>query len=123
MHLFIVNLVIGTLYCSKGNIEFVVHLVMMALDTVTETLENDTWLYTKHCLIGLIEKVITSANIQAVEDKLFNELMIFLEAVAAVGKTITSAVLGPATPEKSNTSSKLTYRHQGPRILPLVSCD
>jgi len=107
MHLCIVNLVIGTLYCSKGNIEFGVRLVMRALDPVTETLGTDTWLYAKRCLIGLIEKVITSANIQPVEDELLNELMIFLEAVAAVGKTITSAVLGPSTPEKSRTSSKL----------------
>ncbi len=107
MHLCIVNLVIGTLYCSKGNIEFGVRLVMRALDPVTETLGTDTWLYAKRCLIGLIEKIITALNIQPLGDELFNELMIFLEAVAAVGKSITSAVLGPNTPEKSRSSSKL----------------
>ena len=112
MHLCIINLVIGTLYCSKGNIEFGVRLVMRALDPVTETLGTDTWLYAKRCLIGLIEKVITNSNIQPLGEELFNELMIFLEAVAAVGKTITSAVLGPSTPEKSRSSSKLAINDE-----------
>jgi len=93
MHLCIVNLVIGTLYCSKGNIEFGVRLVMRAIDPVVETLGTDTWLYAKRCLISLIEKILVQPTIQPLNDEIFGELMIFLDAVAAVGKSITSAVI------------------------------
>ena len=58
MHMCIVNLVIGTLYCSKGNTEFGVRLVMRALDPIMDTLATDTWLYAKRCLLSLIEKVV-----------------------------------------------------------------
>jgi tetratricopeptide repeat protein 30 len=111
MHLCIVNLVIGTLYCSKGNIDFGVRLVMRALDPVIETLGTDTWLYAKRCLLALIEKTITQTNnIQPLNDELYCELMIFLEAVSTVGKSITSAVLGGTNgtndPDKSLQSSE-----------------
>ena len=103
MHLCIVNLVIGTLYCSKGNIEFGVRLVMRAIDPVVETLGTDTWLYAKRCLISLIEKILIQPTIQPLNDEIFGELMIFLDAVSAVGKSITSAVItNPNNPlEKS----------------------
>lgn len=107
MHLCIVNLVIGTLYCSKGNIEFGVRLVMRAIDPVVETLGTDTWLYAKRCLISLIEKIlIQQPTIQPLNEEIFGELMIFLDAVAAVGKSITSAVISnPSNPlEKSMVS-------------------
>jgi tetratricopeptide repeat protein 30 len=106
MHLCIVNLVIGTLYCSKGNIEFGVRLVMRAIDPVVETLGTDTWLYAKRCLISLIEKILIQPSIQPLNDEIFGELMIFLDAVSAVGKSITSAVISnPNNPlEKSLVS-------------------
>ncbi len=93
MHLCIVNLVIGTLYCSKGNIEFGVRLVMRAIDPVAETLGTDTWLYAKRCLISLIEKILIVTPILPLSEEIFGELMIFLEAVSAVGNQITSAVI------------------------------
>lgn len=108
MHLCIVNLVIGTLYCSKGNIEFGVRLVMRAIDPVVETLGTDTWLYAKRCLISLIEKILTQTTIQPLNDEIFGELMIFLDAVSAVGKSITSAVINNMNNqlEKSLNSSQ-----------------
>lgn len=108
MHLCIVNLVIGTLYCSKGNIEFGVRLVMRAIDPVVETLGTDTWLYAKRCLISLIEKILTQTTIQPLNDEIFGELMIFLDAVSAVGKSITSAVISNMNnqQEKSLNSSQ-----------------
>ncbi len=108
MHLCIVNLVIGTLYCSKGNIEFGVRLVMRAIDPVVETLGTDTWLYAKRCLISLIEKILTQTTIQPLNDEIFGELMIFLDAVSAVGKSITSAVISNMNNqlEKSLNSSQ-----------------
>ena len=42
-HLCIVNLVIGTLYCSKGNYEFGISRVIKSLDPFPKKLGTDTW--------------------------------------------------------------------------------
>jgi tetratricopeptide repeat protein 30 len=46
-HLCIVNLVIGTLYCAKGNFEFGVSRVMKSLEPYDKKLGTDTWYYAK----------------------------------------------------------------------------
>ena len=52
------NLVIGTLYCSKGNFEFGIQLIVKSLEPVKDKLGTDTWYYTKRCLLALTEKII-----------------------------------------------------------------
>lgn len=42
-HLCIVNLVIGTLYCSKGNYEFGISRVIKSLEPYHKKLGTDTW--------------------------------------------------------------------------------
>jgi tetratricopeptide repeat protein 30 len=42
-HLSIVNLVIGTLYCAKGNYEFGVSRVIKSLEPYHQKLGTDTW--------------------------------------------------------------------------------
>jgi len=54
-HLCIVNLVIGTLYCSKGNYEFGISRVIKSLEPYNKKLGTDTWYYAKRCLCALIE--------------------------------------------------------------------
>ena len=46
-HLCIVNLVIGTLYCSKGNFEFGITRVIKSLEPFQKKLGTDTWFYVK----------------------------------------------------------------------------
>ena len=46
-HLCIVNLVIGTLYCSKGNFDFGINRVIKALEPFQKKLGTDTWFYVK----------------------------------------------------------------------------
>lgn len=43
LHHCIVNLVIGTLYCSKGNFEFGISRVIRSLEPYQKKLEADTW--------------------------------------------------------------------------------
>lgn len=43
LHHCIVNLVIGTLYCSKGNFEFGISRVIRSLEPYNKKLEADTW--------------------------------------------------------------------------------
>ena len=42
-HLCIVNLVIGTLYCAKGNFEFGISRIIKSLDPYDKKLHTDTW--------------------------------------------------------------------------------
>ncbi len=42
-HLCIVNLVIGTLYCAKGNFEFGISRIIKSLEPYNKKLETDTW--------------------------------------------------------------------------------
>ena len=58
LHLCIVNLVIGTLYCSKGNFDFGIRLIVKSLNPASEKLGTDTWYYTKRCLLALIENIV-----------------------------------------------------------------
>lgn len=54
-HLCIVNLVIGTLYCSKGNFEFGISRVIKSLEPLNKKINTDTWYYAKRCFCSLIE--------------------------------------------------------------------
>lgn len=54
-HLCIVNLVIGTLYCAKGNYEFGISRIMKSLEPYDKKLGTDTWYYTKRCFLGLAQ--------------------------------------------------------------------
>lgn len=42
-HLCIVNLVIGTLYCSKGNFEFGMDRIIKSFEPFDRKLSTDTW--------------------------------------------------------------------------------
>lgn len=57
-HLCIVNLVIGTLYCAKGNnYEFGISRVMKSLEPYNKKLGTDTWYYAKRCFLSLFEQL------------------------------------------------------------------
>ena len=49
------NLVIGTLYCSKGNYEFGISRIIRSLEPYNKKLGTDTWFYAKRCFLALIE--------------------------------------------------------------------
>lgn len=58
LHLCIINLVIGTLYCAKGNYEFglsrIAHALMGAEGESSSRLCPDTWIHVKRCVLGLL---------------------------------------------------------------------
>lgn len=91
-HLCIVNLVIGTLYCAKGNYEFGISRVIKALDPYDKKLHTDTWYYAKRCLLALIE--IMSKHMIIIKDSSMEEILDFLDKVEAVGHNI-STVIAP----------------------------
>lgn len=57
LHLCIVNLVIGTLYCAKQNFEFGISRIIKSLDPIDKKLDSKTWFYTKRCFLALADNL------------------------------------------------------------------
>lgn len=56
-HSCIVNLAIGTLYCSKGRFDFGITRVLASLEDMPAKLGLDTWHYAKRALLALAESL------------------------------------------------------------------
>ena len=89
-HLCIVNLVIGTLYCSKGNFEFGISRIIKSLEPYDKKLGTDTWFYAKRCFIALA--VMVSKQMFVMKDTTYYEVMGFLEAAESFGRNIPTKV-------------------------------
>lgn len=106
-HLCIVNLVIGTLYCAKGNYEFGISRIIKSLEPYDRKLGTDTWYYAKRCFMALAEQVVK--QMLMLKDSSYYEIMGFLEAAEQFGKTIATRLDdGSAEPPdvKKNNVSK-----------------
>ena len=91
-HLCIVNLVIGTLYCAKGNFEFGISRIIKSLEPYDKKLGTDTWYYAKRCFLALAENM--AKHMLMLKDSSMNEIMTFLDAADANGANI-DTVIGP----------------------------
>ncbi|KAI1708251.1 tetratricopeptide repeat protein 30A2 [Ditylenchus destructor] len=87
-HLSIINLVIGTLYCSKGNYEFGVSRIVRALEPCEKKLGIDTWYYSKRCLMSMIESLAKCVIV--VRDDVLSECLKFLDMCEVHGKEIST---------------------------------
>ena len=91
-HLCIVNLVIGTLYCAKGNYEFGISRIMKSLDPYDKKLHTDTWYYAKRCFLALAEMM--SKNMLIIKDSAMTEILEFLDKAEAAGHSVMTSI-GP----------------------------
>jgi len=89
-HLCIVNLVIGTLYCSKRNFPFGISRIIKSLEPYAKKLNADTWYYAKRCFLGLAENL--AKHMTVFEDDLYHEIMAFLDAAEEHGKEILTVI-------------------------------
>mmetsp|Transcript_32243 Transcript_32243/g.51375 ORF Transcript_32243/g.51375 Transcript_32243/m.51375 type:complete len:661 (-) Transcript_32243:3487-5469(-) len=89
-HLCIVNLVIGTLYCAKGNYEFGISRIMKSLEPYEKKLGTDTWYYTKRCFLALGETL--AKHMLMLPDSTYHEILGFLEAADKHGKSILTVI-------------------------------
>jgi tetratricopeptide repeat protein 30 len=96
-------LVIGTLYCSKGNFEFGIQLIIKSLEPVKDKLGTDTWYYTKRCLLALFEKVIKKSI--DIDDGFYNQIIAFLDEAYSVGKNITTLIFVEKNEKQKSTVS------------------
>lgn len=91
-HLCIVNLVIGTLYCAKGNFEFGISRIIKSLEPYEKKLHTDTWFYAKRCFLALAENL--SKHLLVLKDSAVEEILEFLDKAETAGKNIPS-LIGP----------------------------
>ncbi|XP_022658940.1 tetratricopeptide repeat protein 30A-like isoform X2 [Varroa jacobsoni] len=85
-HLCIVNLVIGTLYCAKGNYDFGVSRIIKSIEPVSNKLSPDTWFYVKRCFISLIENL--AKKVIVVRDAVVHDCRIFLSQCEQFGYSV-----------------------------------
>eukprot|EP00800_Vazella_pourtalesii_P015141 TRINITY_DN4041_c0_g1_i1.p1 TRINITY_DN4041_c0_g1~~TRINITY_DN4041_c0_g1_i1.p1 ORF type:complete len:389 (-),score=121.14 TRINITY_DN4041_c0_g1_i1:1617-2714(-) len=92
-HLCIVNLVIGTLYCSKGNYEFGISRVIKSLEPYNKKLGTDTWFYTKRCFLSLTENL--AKHMIILKDTTIQEVLQFFDCCEIYGKSIPAVIEQP----------------------------
>ncbi|WIA22247.1 hypothetical protein OEZ85_004572 [Tetradesmus obliquus] len=92
LHLCIINLVIGTLYCSKGNYEFGISRIIKSLEPYHSKLSTDTWFYAKRCFLSLAEGL--AKHMIPFKEASWQEVLTFLQDIEKVGKSIPAAFAG-----------------------------
>lgn len=89
-HLCIVNMVIGTLYCAKGNFEFGLSRILKSLEPYDRRLGVDTWYYAKRCFLALGETL--AKNMMLLKDEALEDLLAFFDSAALAGKNIPTMI-------------------------------
>lgn len=99
-HLCTSNLVIGNLYCSRGNYDFGITRVIKAFDLIDRKLGDETWLIAKRCLLAYASQL--AGRLIVAKDETISDIYKFLDAVIVKGKTLT----GDPTLSKGSISSQ-----------------
>jgi tetratricopeptide repeat protein 30 len=90
-HVCIVNLIVGTLYCAKSNYEFGISRIIVSFQNFHKRMNMDTWFYAKRCFLALIENL--AKQVLIIPDRLYVELVNFLDNADKFGKNITTQVI------------------------------
>ncbi|KAM4689615.1 intraflagellar transport protein 70A [Discoglossus pictus] len=116
-HLCIVNLVIGTLYCAKGNYEFGISRVIKSLEPYNKKLGTDTWYYAKRCFLSLLENM--SKHMIMLRDSVIHECIQFLEHCEIYGKNIPALIEQPLEEERMHIG-KNTVTYESRQLKALI---
>ena len=112
LHLCIVNLVIGTLYCAKGNFEFGISRIIKSLEPYHRKIMTDTWYYAKRCFLALAMSL--AKHMVMLKDNSFQEIIAFFDQADHHGEKI-PALISP-DPSRQDTSSKNTVRYEARQL-------
>ncbi|ESO08925.1 hypothetical protein HELRODRAFT_74132 [Helobdella robusta] len=107
-HLCIVNLVIGTLYCAKGNYEFGISRVIKSLEPYQKKLGTDTWYYAKRCFLSMLENL--AKQMIMLKDEVLHDCLLFLDHCEFHGRAVPAHVEAPLETEKMHPGKNtVTY--------------
>uniref|UniRef100_A0A9L0JB96 Tetratricopeptide repeat protein 30 n=1 Tax=Equus asinus TaxID=9793 RepID=A0A9L0JB96_EQUAS len=116
-HLCIVNLVIGTLYCAKGNYDFGISRVIKSLEPYNKKLGTDTWYYAKRCFLSLLENM--SKHTIMLRDSVIQECVQFLEHCELFGRNIPAVIEQPLEEERMHIG-KNTVTYESRQLKALI---
>ncbi|XP_019509583.1 PREDICTED: tetratricopeptide repeat protein 30B-like [Hipposideros armiger] len=116
-HLCIVNLVIGTLYCAKGNYEFGISRVIKSLEPYNKKLGTDTWYYAKRCFLSLLENM--SKHTIMLRDSVIEECIQFLEHCELHGRNVPAIIEQPLEEERMHIG-KNTVTYESRQLKALI---
>ncbi|XP_016080619.1 PREDICTED: tetratricopeptide repeat protein 30B-like [Miniopterus natalensis] len=116
-HLCIVNLVIGTLYCAKGNYDFGISRVIKSLEPYNKKLGTDTWYYAKRCFLSLLENM--SKHTIMLRDSVIQECIQFLEHCELYGRSIPAVIEQPLEEERMHIG-KNTVTYESRQLKALI---
>ncbi|XP_054844881.1 tetratricopeptide repeat protein 30B-like [Eublepharis macularius] len=115
-HLCIVNLVLGTLYCTKGNFDFGISRVIKSLNPYNKKLGTDTWYYAKRCFLSLLENMCK--HVIMMRDPVIHECIQFFEHCEMYGRDIPAVIEQPLEEEKMHSGKNtVTYEARQLRAL------
>ena len=109
-HLCIVNLVIGTLYCAKGNFEFGISRIIKSLDPYDKKLHTDTWYYAKRCFLALAENI--AKHMLILKDASTDEVLDFLDKAEVSGKNVPATIaanIDPIAEDSQQSQNTVAY--------------
>ena len=106
-HLCIVNLVIGTLYCSKGNFEFGISRIIKSFEPLHAKLNLDTWFYAKKNLLSVLE--MAAKSMLVIKREFYEEMEAFLTDCEKEGKGVKVRVPGSERVEGEEWKNSVTY--------------
>merc|ERR1711998_596949 len=106
-HLCIVNLVIGTLYCAKGNFEFGISRIIKSLEPYEKKIGTDTWYYAKRCFLALAENL--SKHMLMLKDASIHEIVNFLDAADQNGAKIMTVIAPAVDPDGTHQVDEKTH--------------
>lgn len=112
LHLCIVNLVIGTLYCNKGNFEFGIIRIVKSLQPYHKKILTDTWFYAKRCFLALAMHL--AKHMVLLKDTTFDETLTFFDQADSFGENI-PAFIHP-DPSKQDTSARNSVRWEARQL-------
>nr|CAG4636855.1 EOG090X0302 [Ceriodaphnia reticulata] len=117
-HLSIVNLVIGTLYCSKGNYEFGISRLIKSLEPFHQKLGTDTWFYAKRCLMSLLENM--AKQIVVIKDSILDDILQFLDSCQFYGREVQTILENPTSVNAQVNSARFTVTYEARIIKSLL---
>ena len=81
----IINLVVGTLYCERGNFPFGIQRICKSLEPFEENICVDTWFYTKRCFLALASKI--SKMMCVINDEVLQDILGFFGEVESLARS------------------------------------
>uniref|UniRef100_A0A1I8HYC1 Tetratricopeptide repeat protein 30 n=2 Tax=Macrostomum lignano TaxID=282301 RepID=A0A1I8HYC1_9PLAT len=107
-HSCIVNLVIGTLYCAKGNYEFGISRVIKSLEPFQRKISTETWYYAKRCFLSLLEKM--AMRLVFMRDSCDEDCIQFLELCERHGAEVKGFPPSPLDKDPHPGRNTVTYQ-------------